>query len=83
MLRKIGELLSPEGKAYVLMPICAPSPQHIFLFRDRAHVRELVRRAGLEIVTEEYVTTNHMTAEAAEEKKMPIDVCLIVRKQQV
>ena len=32
MLRKIGELLTPEGKAYAMMPICAPSTQHIFLF---------------------------------------------------
>lgn len=82
MLRKIGELLTPEGRAYALMPICAPSAQHIYLFRDREHVRSLVECAGLEIVKEEYITANNMTAETAEEKKLPINACLILRKQR-
>lgn len=55
--------------------------QHIFLFKNVAHVRRLVEEAGLEIETEEYVTANHVTVEAAEEKGLPIDVCLIVNKQ--
>ena len=83
MLRKIGELLTPAGRAYALMPICSPSAQHIFLFRDRAHVRSIVERAGLEIVKEEYITTNGtIDAGTAERKKQPINACLVVRKRQ-
>lgn len=82
MLRKIGELLTPEGRAYALMPICAPSPQHIFLFQDRAHVRSIVDRAGLEIVKEEYITANNMPAEEAEAKRLPIDAALIVKRKK-
>ena len=82
MLRKIGELLTPEGRAYALMPICAPSPQHIFLFQNRAHVRSIVERAGLEIVKEEYITANDMPAEEAEAKRLPIDAALIVKRKK-
>lgn len=81
MLRKIGDLLTPAGTAYALMPICAPSAQHIYLFRDREHVRSIVARAGLEIVREEYVT-NNMPVEAAEAKRQPINACLVLRKRQ-
>lgn len=80
MLRKLGELLTPTGKMYALMPICAPSAQHIFLFRDTTHVRELVGQAGLEIVNEEYITANSVAIETAEKKKLPINACLIVKK---
>ena len=83
MLRKIRELLTPGGRAYALMPICSPSAQHIFLFRDRAHVRSIVERAGLEIVKEKYITTNsNIDADTAEEKKLPINAALIVRKKR-
>lgn len=82
MLRKIGELLTENGRAYAMMPICAPSTQHIFLFKNREHVRSIVERAGLEIVKEEYITVNKMTVEAAEEKKMPINTCLIVKRRE-
>lgn len=80
MLKKLRELLSVDGTAYALMPICAPSAQHIFLFRDTTHVRELVGKAGLEIVKEEYVTANSVSIETAEKKKLPINACLIVKK---
>lgn len=80
MLKKLRELLSLNGKAYVLMPICAPSAQHIFLFRDTDHVRDLVGQAGLEIVKEEYITANSVTIETAEKKRLPINACLIVKK---
>lgn len=82
MLRKIGDLLTSEGKAYALMPICAPSPQHIFLFQNRAHVRAIVERAGLEIVKEEYITANDMPVEEAEAKRLPIDAALIVKRKK-
>ena len=81
MLIKIGELLETGGSAYVHMPICAPSAQHIFLFRNISHVRDMVEKAGFEILKEEYVTANHISAEAAEKKKLPINACLIVRKK--
>lgn len=82
MLQKIGELLTAEGKGYVLVPICGPSPRHIYLFRNRAHVRSVVEEAGLEIVREKYITSNNMPAEEAEAKMLPINAALIVKKEK-
>lgn len=82
MLRKIGELLTPEGRAYALMPICAPGNQHIYLFQNRAHVRSIIENAGLEIVKEEYITANNMPVETAEAKRLPINAALIVERKK-
>lgn len=81
MLKKIHELLTPTGTAYVLMPITAPSPTHIFLFRNVAHVKSMVEEAGFEIETEEYITANNVPVEAAEERKLPINAALIIKKK--
>lgn len=64
------------------MPINAPSPQHIFLFHSMTHVIEMVNEAGLEILTEEYITANQIPPEVAEAKKLPINAALIVRKNR-
>lgn len=66
---------------YVLMPITAPSPAHIFLFESIEHVKGIVEEAGFEIVTEEYITVSNTTIEMAEKKKLPIDACLILKKR--
>lgn len=81
LLKSMGKLLSPEGRAYVLMPITAPSPAHIYLFESIEHVKSIVNKAGFEIVTEEYITVSNTTIEAAEKKKLPIDACLILKKR--
>lgn len=81
MLKTTAKLLSAEGTAYLLMPICAPSPQHIFLFQNRKHVQSLIQQADLEIIKEDYITVNRVSVETAEEKRMPIDACLLVRKR--
>lgn len=81
MLKKLRELLSPNGKAYVLIPICAPSAQHIFLFRDTFHVRDMVEQANLNIIKEEYIVANSVTIETAEKRKLPINVCMLVNRK--
>ncbi len=80
MLRSIHRILASDGKVYALFPINAPSPAHIFLFHSIAHVKGIVAEAGFELLQEEYITTNHMSVELAEEKKMPINACMVLVK---
>lgn len=81
MLRSIYRILAPGGKVYALFPINAPSPAHIFLFRSIAHVKELVEEAGFALLQEEYITANNVSLEQAEEKKMPINACMLLVKK--
>lgn len=80
MLKTIYNLLTPAGMTYVLMPITAPSQSHIFLFKNIAHVKSMVEEACFEIVIEEYITANRVTIETAEERKLPINACLVLKK---
>lgn len=80
MLKQIRKLLTRRGMAYLLVPISAPSPAHIFLFKDREHVRDIVKQAGLEIVQEKYIVANEMALREAEKRKLPINACLITKR---
>lgn len=80
MLRSIYQILAPNGKVYALFPINAPSPAHIFLFRSIAHVKEIVAEAGFALLREEFITANNLSIEQAEEKKMPINACMVLAK---
>lgn len=80
MLRSIYQILAPNGKVYALFPINAPSPAHIFLFRSIAHVKEIVAEAGFALLREEFITANNLSIEQAEEKKMPINACMVLVK---
>lgn len=79
MLVSIRHLLAPDGRVYALFPVNAPSPAHIFLFKSIDHVKEMVTAAGFLIEQEEYITANNMSIEQARKKKMPVDVCLVLR----
>ena len=74
MMKKIRNILTDNGRAYLLMPICAPAIYHIYLFKNRKQVHDLVEQAGLEIIAEEDITQNSVLPETAESKLLPIDV---------
>lgn len=80
MLKSIHEMLTPRGRVYALIPINTPSPAHIFLFHSIEHVMEIVTSAGFKILQKEYITANNISLDQAEEKKQPINACLVLGK---
>jgi len=51
-LRALVTHLRPRGRIFVNVPINSPAPDHIYLLRTPEEAAELVRGAGLEILTQ-------------------------------
>lgn len=80
MLRKIYELLSKDGKAYITTVINAPTKDHIYLFRTIEEVIELTKKAGFKIMEYFCATANNVSLEKAIAKKRGINIAMILSK---
>lgn len=74
--RRIHDVLNKNGKAFVTAAINAPQPDHIYLFRSREEVEELIAASGLRIEAAlPLVHPNHKGREAA-----PTVLAMVVAK---
>ena len=80
MLRKINELLSKQGRAFVTTVINGPTIDHICLFRNKEDIFELTKKAGFNVVDYICVTAGDISLEKAIRKNMAIDIAMIMKK---
>ena len=79
MLRKVRELLSAAGRAYVTTPANAPMIDHIYLFRNAEEIRAMLRQSGFEIERETSCYAEEMSSARAEKLKIPLMYAAFVR----
>ena len=65
LLRKLRELCSDQGVVFMTTPTNAPAIDHIYLFRDVQHIRDLIADAGFEVLHERAVLTEETTPKRA------------------
>jgi 2-polyprenyl-3-methyl-5-hydroxy-6-metoxy-1,4-benzoquinol methylase len=82
LLRKLGELLSDNGRLFVTVPANAPAIDHIYLFRSADEVREHIARAGFEVDREFTMYAEDVTAARAEKLKVTLMYGAFLRKRQ-
>lgn len=70
LLKKIKDLIKPEGTIFITTPTNAPSIDHIYLFNNVQEIRDLINEAGLEIVDERYFVSEDIDLEKAEKRKI-------------
>ena len=70
LLKKIKDLLKPDGTIFITTPTNAPSMDHIYLFNTIQEIRDLIDQAGLEIVNESYFVSEDVDLEKAEKRKI-------------
>ena len=80
MLLKLYELLSENGKAFITTAINAPTPDHIYLFRNVEEVLSIVKEAGFNVIDYAYYTAGDISFEKAVKKKQAISIALILGK---
>lgn len=77
-LKKIGNILSTNGRAYISTAINAPTIDHIYLFRSKEEVIDMVNSCGLKVIEYKCVTSNQKTLAEAEKSGEPVLIALIV-----
>jgi SAM-dependent methyltransferase len=79
MLRKIRDLLAPDGSAYITTPANAPMIDHIYHFNNAHEIREMLQSAGFAIEAETSMFSTSMAPALAEELKIPLMYAAFVR----
>lgn len=77
-LKKISSILADNGRAYISTAINAPTIDHIYLFRSKEHVIDMVNSCGLKVIDYKCVTSNQKTLAEAEKSGEPVLIALIV-----
>ncbi|MDR2884578.1 MAG: class I SAM-dependent methyltransferase [Deferribacteraceae bacterium] len=80
-LKKIRSVASENAFIYITTVINAPAIDHIYLFRNRDEVLDVVNRAGLSVVSyKEFTPQPSISVEKAIRKEYPIDIALILKR---
>lgn len=72
ILKKLANLIGPTGKGYITTPINSPMIDHIYLFNNENDIREVFDKAGLSILQEKSVISEHISPKLANKFKVPI-----------
>lgn len=80
MLKKIYELLSDKGSAFITTVINAPTIDHIYLFRTIEEVLDLAKKAGFKVVDYDCSTAGDIPLEKAIKKRGTITIAMILQK---
>lgn len=79
-LRKIQENLSDDGISFITTAINAPALDHIYLFRNKEEIFDMVKTAGLRLIDYLCITSNKRSLEHAEKNNEPIVIGLLLGK---
>jgi len=80
LLLKVNSLLCEGGEAFITTPTNAPAIDHITLFSNVQEIRDLMKKAKLEITEEVVLPSEKVTEEVANELKITILYGAFVKK---
>ena len=81
ILTKLSNLLAPGGLLWVTTPTNSPALDHVYLFRSKQEVIQLVEEAGLEIVNDCHFYAEDVDEETATKNKITNLVGLFCKKR--
>lgn len=82
ILKKLSRLIKNNGKGYITTPINSAMIDHIYLFKDVEEIRNLFDAAGLQIIKEKIVISEHISYEQAMKLKVPIMYAAFVESKK-
>ncbi len=81
ILRKVGDLLEPNGKVYMTTAINAAAVDHIYLFETPEEVRALVDKEGFTVLKESVLPTQDLSSDKLRQMRVPINYgCIMAYK---
>ena len=80
-LKQASNLITEEG--YIFMTTCsnAPAIDHIYHFHNSQEIRDLIKKAGLNIVEEEVIPAENVPEELCEKELVTVNYCCILSKK--
>ena len=81
LLKKLNSLLNNNGKAFISTPTNAPTIDHVYLFRNRKDVVDVIEKAGFEVDVESCIYAEDLPSETAEEMKITMMYAAFLKKK--
>lgn len=81
ILEKLSSLLSDDGLFWITTPTNSPAIDHVYLFRNRKEVLDLVESAGLEVVNSRSFIAEDVDEVTADKKRITNLVGLFCRRK--
>lgn len=78
-LSSLRRFLAPDGVLFINVPINSPAPDHIYLLRNEAAVRDMVGAAGLEVLDLRMVPMTGYSLAEAERQNATINCFVLAR----
>lgn len=79
LLQCVGDLLSDDGVLFITTPTNAATIDHIYLFKSRDEIVELIQSAGFDVLDEYSIYSEDVTEERATKLKVPMMYAAIIR----
>ncbi|MBF0511765.1 MAG: methyltransferase domain-containing protein [Candidatus Omnitrophica bacterium] len=70
ILAKVNALLKPQGLLFVTAPANAPAKDHLYLFHNEQEIKDMILKAGLNIVKDIHVYAEDVDSTRAQELKV-------------
>ncbi len=80
LLRKLCNLLSVKGNAFISTCVDCPAIDHVYHFKSVEEIREMLHNCGLEITEECILPVEDMPLNDIVKNKITINYCAIVKK---
>lgn len=79
-LDSIRNVMRPDARLYVNVPINSPAPDHVFLLRSPEEAVDFVKSRGFEIERTGFYPATNYSLEAARKHALTISVCIVAVK---
>ena len=80
-LRKVGGLLSPDGRAFVTTCANCPDVSHVYLFRSVQEIRDLIATCDLSVDRECVAPSVPLSEEEAEKRRLSVSYAALVKRK--
>ena len=80
LLKQAGSLLTDEGKLFVTTPTNAATIDHIYLFRNRDEIADVISTAGFTILDEFTIYSEDVSEERAKKLKVPMMFAAVIQR---
>ena len=78
LLRKLHDLLAPEGRAFVSTCVNCPAVDHVYHFHAIEEIRSMLENCGLRIVEERVLPVEDLPMTEIVRRKITINYCAII-----
>jgi len=82
LINSLIGLLNPDGQAFITTPTNAGTLDHIYLFRNKQEILDVIDRAGFEVVSDFDVYSEDVTFEKAEKYKVPMMYAALIKPKK-